>query len=270
MTTITGAVFRAPVPPAVGGRSARLAGPAPHRSRWPGGLVCGLLTVALTAGCGGGNGSAEGGAENTDTTASGDGVSPILYYPDRLVETAPETFRVHFETTRGEFLVEVSRPWAPNGADRFYNLVKNGYYDGVYFHRVMAGFMAQFGMHGEPQVQVRWARATIEDDPVVASNTRGMLTYAKSRLPDSRTTQLFINYRDNSNLDLDGFAPFGQVIEGMEVVDQLHAGYGNIADLGGDGPDTRKIGYEGNRYLEENFPELDHIISARLVDSAGS
>ena len=123
-------------------------------------------------------------------------------------------------------------------------------------------------MHGEPQVRVRWADATIEDDPVVASNTRGMVAYAKSTA-NSLTTQLFINYRDNSNLDGDGFAPFGVVTEGMEVVDQIHSGYGNIANSGGNGPDTRNIAYEGNRYLEENFPELDHIISAKLVEPAG-
>lgn len=225
--------------------------------------------LAVLAGCGGGDGSAEGDGGNTEASAPGDGVNAILYYPDRLVETAPETFQVRFETTKGEFLVEVNRPWAPNGADRFYNLVGSGFYDGVYFYRVMAGFMAQFGMHGEPQVHARWTRATIKDDPVVASNTRGMITYAK-RGPDSRTTHLFINYRDNSDLDLDGFAPLGRVIEGMEVVDQLHAGYGDLAGRGGDGPDARYIAYEGNPYLEENFPELDHIVAATLVEPAGN
>ncbi len=235
-------------------------------SRLTPGFILGML--AVLSGCGGGDGSAEGDAGDTEESASGDGVNAVLYYPDRLVETAPETFQARFETTRGEFLVEVNREWAPNGADRFYNLVKHGYYDGVYFYRVMAGFMAQFGMHGEPQVHARWKTATIADDFVVASNTRGTITYAKSG-PDSRTTQLFINFSDNPGLDAQGFAPFGRVIEGMEVVDQLHAGYGNIADLGGDGPDARYIAYEGNKYLEENFPELDHIVSATLVEAAG-
>ena len=236
-----------------------------RRSRCSRGFALGLL--AALAGCGRGDGSAEGDGDSA-AAAGGEGPNAILYYPDRLVETAPETFRVRFETTKGEFLVEVARAWAPNGADRLFNLVRSGYYDGVYFYRVMAGFMAQFGMHGEPQVQARWNRATIEDDPVVASNTRGTITYAK-RGPDSRTTQLFINYRDNSNLDLDGFAPLGRVIEGMEVVDQLHAGYGDLANSGGDGPDARHIAYEGNGYLEENFPELDHIVSAALAEPAG-
>lgn len=238
------------------------------------GILLALLPLAILAGCGGGRGEeggegAEADAESTEAAASEDGLDPILYYPDRLVEVAPETFRVRFETTGGEFLVEATRAWAPNGADRFYNLVKNGYYDGVYFHRVMAGFMAQFGMHGEPQVQVRWKEATIEDDPAVRSNTRGTVSYAKTNRRNSRTTQLFINYRDNSDLDLQGFAPFGRVVEGMEVVDALHAGYGDIADRGGNGPDTRYMAFEGNRYLEENFPELDHIISATLVEPAG-
>lgn len=227
------------------------------------------LMLTLQAGCGGGADKAgdEGAGEEPPTPD----VNVLLYYPDSLAETAPRNFRVRFETTKGEFTVEVDRAWAPHGADRFYNLVTNGYYDGVYFHRVMAGFMAQFGMHGEPQVQVRWAGANIQDDPVAVSNTRGTLTYAQTSRPNSRSTQLFINFRDNPGLDAQGFAPIGRVVEGMEVVDQLHSGYGDVANSrnGGDGPDTRNIGYEGNAYLEENFPELDHIISAALVDPAG-
>jgi len=245
----------------------RVAPPVASPSRRTPGFILGMLVVL--SGCGGGDGSAEGDGGNTEASASDDGVNPALYYPDKLVETGPETFQVRFETTRGEFRVEVNREWAPNGADRFYNLVKHGYYDGVYFYRVISGFMAQFGMHGEPQVHVRWKTATIADDSVVASNTRGTISYAKSG-PDSRTTQLFINFSDNPGLDAQDFAPFGRVIEGMEVVDQLHAGYGNIADLGGDGPDARYIAYEGNKYLEENFPELDHIVSATLAEPAGS
>ncbi len=265
-TTIRHAAFSAPLFASVDS-SRRSAPPVATPTRRTPGFILGMLAVLW--GCGGGDGSAEGDAGNTEESASGDGVNAVLYYPDRLVETAPETFQARFETTRGEFLVEVNREWAPNGADRFYNLVKHGYYDGVYFYRVIEGFMAQFGMHGEPQVHARWKTATIADDPVVASNTRGTISYAKSG-PDSRTTQLFINFGDNADLDAQGFAPFGRVIEGMEVVDQLHAGYGNIADLGGDGPDARYIAYEGNKYLEENFPELDHIVSATLVDPAGS
>ena len=184
------------------------------------------------------------------------------------METAPESFQVRFETTAGDFVVDVTRAWAPNGADRFYNLVRNGYYDGVYFYRVIGGFMAQFGMHGEPQVQVRWSRANIEDDTVVASNTRGMVTYAKGG-PNSRTTQLFINFGNNSRLDADGFAPIGRVSEGMEVVDRIHSGYGELEDFGGDGPRAYNITAQGNQYLVENFPDLDHIITATVVGPAG-
>ncbi len=224
------------------------------------------FTLAAFAGCGGGGDNAD--AEATEDPSSDSGINAILYYPDRLVETAPESFQARFETTAGDFIVDVTRSWAPRGADRFYNLVKNGYYDGVYFYRVMSGFMAQFGMHGEPQVQVRWSQATIVDDSVVASNTRGTVTYAKGGT-DSRTTQLFINFGDNSGLDARGFAPIGKVSEGMDVVDQIHSGYGDIEERGGNGPRAYNITSQGNAYLEENFPDLDHIISATLVDPAG-
>ena len=229
------------------------------------------LTLAALAGCGGDAESADDGsteAEAAEDQSTDSGINAILYYPDRLVETAPETFQVRFETTKGDFVVDVHRSWAANGADRFYNLVKNGYYDGVYFYRVISGFMAQFGMHGEPQVEVRWSRANITDDPVVASNTRGMVTYAKSG-PNTRTTQLFINFGDNSSLDSDGFAPIGRVSEGMDVVDQLHSGYGELEDFGGNGPRAYDILAQGNQYLVDNFPDLDHIITATLVDPAG-
>ena len=224
------------------------------------------LTLTALAGCGGGGDSAD--EEATEDQSSDTGINAILYYPDRLVETAPESFQVRFETTKGDFVVDVTRDWAPNGADRFYNLVKNGYYDGVYFYRVISGFMAQFGMHGEPQVQVRWSRATIADDPVAASNTRGTVTYAKGG-PDSRTTQLFISFGDNSGLDSQGFAPVGLVSEGMDVVDQIHSGYGDIEEQGGTGPRAYDISAQGNEYLAESFPDLDHIIAATLVEPAG-
>ena len=224
-----------------------------------------LLLIAVI-GCGGDGDGAD--AEAAGDQSSDSGINAILYYPDRLVETAPETFQVRFETTAGDFIVDVTRAWAPRGADRLYNLVKNGYYDGVYFYRVMSGFMAQFGMHGEPQVQIRWSRATIEDDSVVASNTRGTVTYAKGG-PNTRTTQLFINFGDNSGLDAQGFAPVGRVSEGMDVVDLIHSGYGNIEELGGTGPRAYNITSQGNAYLEENFPDLDHIVAATVVDPAG-
>ncbi len=230
------------------------------------------LTLTVLPGCGGGDDGADGEAvegQSSGESGSETGINAILYYPDRLVQAAPESFQVRFETTKGDFVVDVTRGWAPLGADRFYNLVKNGYYDGVYFYRVIGGFMAQFGMHGEPQVQVRWSRATIADDPVAASNTRGMVTYAKGTRPHTRTTQLFINFGDNSRLDADGFAPIGRVSEGMDVVDRIHSGYGELEDFGGSGPRAYNITSQGNQYLAENFPDLDHIVRATVVDPAG-
>lgn len=216
--------------------------------------------IILLASCGGDSGET---VDDADLPAN-----RALYFPDQLVETAPESFQVRFETTKGDFVVAVARSQAPNGVDRLYNLVSNGFYDGVRFYRVMEGFMAQFGMHGEPQVQVRWTNAPIRDDPVMASNTRGAVTFAMAGR-NSRTTQLFINLVDNTLLDMDGFAPVGTVIEGMDVVDQLHSGYGEIADRGGNGPISQNIAARGNAYLEESFPEMDYIVTATLVDPAG-
>jgi peptidyl-prolyl cis-trans isomerase A (cyclophilin A) len=182
----------------------------------------------------------------------------------QMTQTAPATFNVQFETTQGKFVVEVHRDWAPNGADRFYNLVKSGYYDDQRFFRVLNGFMAQFGIHGDPKVAATWRAARIQDDPVKASNTRGFLTFATAG-PGTRTTQLFINYGDNSRLDRQGFAPFGQVTKGMEVVDKLYSGYGEGAPSG-DGPDQGRVQAEGNAYLDKDFPKLDRIKSVKLVD----
>ena len=202
----------------------------------------------------------DGGGSDAEAAAA---ANPLLSPPD-LAEPAPETFQARFETTKGEFVVEVRRAWAPNGADRFYNLVKNGFFEDVRFFRVMENFMAQFGMHGDPQVQAAWTMATIPDDPVMASNTRGTLTFAM-RGADTRTTQLFLNFIDNSRLDEMGFAPIGTVVDGMDVVDQIYAGYGESAARGGNGPLAQNIAAQGNQYLEESFPELDYIVSAALV-----
>ena len=201
----------------------------------------------------------DGGGSDAETVAA----DPLLS-PADLTEPAPETFQARFETTKGAFVVEVTRAWAPNGADRFYNLVKNGFFEDVRFFRVMENFMAQFGMHGDPQVQAAWTMATIPDDPVMASNTRGTLTFAM-RGADTRTTQLFLNFIDNSRLDEMGFAPIGTVVEGMNVVDQIYAGYGESASRGGNGPLAQNIAAQGNEYLAESFPELDYIVSAALV-----
>ena len=192
--------------------------------------------------------------------------TPPLLDPEQASETAPDRFRVRFETTEGPFVVEVRRKWAPRGADRFYNLVKLGYFDGATFFRVIDGFMAQFGIHGDPEVSASWRYATIPDDPVAQSNKRGMVTFATSG-PGSRTTQIFINYQDNSNLDRMGFAPFGRVVEGLAVVDKLHSGYGEGAP-GGYGPDQGRAQAEGNEYFRRDFPKLDHIETARIVEPA--
>ena len=229
-------------------------------TRIPAGAALIPVWLILLAGCGGDSGET---VDDADLPAN-----RALYFPDQLVETAPESFQARFETTKGDFVIEVTRSQAPNGTDRLYNLVKNGYYDGVRFYRVIEGFMAQFGMHGEPQVQVRWTNAPIRDDRVAASNVRGAVTFAMAG-PNSRTTQLFINLVDNVLLDIDAFAPIGTVIEGMDVVDQIHSGYGELADRGGDGPISQNIAARGNTYLEESFPEMDYVITATLVDPAG-
>ena len=216
---------------------------------------------------------AEAGAPGTQaaspnaTSQGGDEMSDSPLLNPRSPEnnrTAPAEFTVRFSTSAGEFVVAVHRDWAPNGADRLYNLVSNGFYDGVRFFRVLEGFMAQFGINGEPRVAAAWRGARIPDDPVVQSNTRGRLTYATGG-PNTRTTQLFINYASNSPLDAQGFSPVGEVVEGMEVVDQLYDAYGEGVPSG-TGPDQGRIQSEGNAYLEASFPELDYIIEARIVD----
>lgn len=189
--------------------------------------------------------------------------SPGFADPAKLTAKAPETFKVQFDTTKGKFTIDVTRSLAPNGADRFYNLVRSGYFTGVAFFRVIPGFMCQFGIHGDPSVSAKWREATIPDDPVKGSNTRGTITFATAG-PNTRTTQLFINYGDNSRLDGDGFAPFGKVSEGMNVVDKINGEYGEGAP-GGRGPDQGRIQMEGNAYLKKDFPNLDYIRSATIV-----
>jgi len=214
-----------------------------------------MATVVLFAGCGGEGGSGGGG-----TASAGPLLNPTSA---EMTAAAPESYRVRFQTTAGDFVVQVQRSLSPNGADRFYNLVSNGFYDGARFFRVIDGFMAQFGMHGDPQVTAAWRAAPIQDDPVMASNTRGMVTFAMTGQPNSRTTQVFINYGDNSNLDAMGFAPFGEVVEGMDVVDQLYSGYGEGAP-NGSGPSQADIQAQGNAYLESSFPDLDYIERATV------
>jgi peptidyl-prolyl cis-trans isomerase A (cyclophilin A) len=191
---------------------------------------------------------------------------PALLRPATLTAKAPDVYDVKFVTTAGDFTVKVTRAWAPNGADRFYNLVRHHFYDGAAFFRVLPGFMAQFGLSPYPEVSRAWDKATIKDDRVVQSNHRGFITYAMAG-PNTRTTQLFINYGNNERLDKDGFAAFGMVTDGMEVVDKLYGGYGEGAP-GGRGPDQGLIGNQGRAYLEKMFPKLDTIKSATLVPVA--
>ena len=177
-----------------------------------------------------------------------------------LKEKAPAKFNVKLETTKGDIVLEVTRAWSPNGADRFYNLVKNGFYNNVKFFRVVPNFVVQFGIHGDPDLAMKWLEATIPDDAVVESNKRGFITYAKSGAPNSRSTQLFINLKDNTRLDEMGFAPFGKVVKGMEIVDKLYGGYGEqITQLQGE------IAQQGNVMLEKDWPKLDAIKRATIV-----
>jgi peptidyl-prolyl cis-trans isomerase A (cyclophilin A) len=185
-----------------------------------------------------------------------------LSNPASLNEKAPATYKVKFDTSKGVFVVEVHRDLAPNGADRFYNLVKNGFYNDARFFRVISGFMVQFGINGNPQLSKVWRDANIKDDPVKASNKRGMITFATAG-PDTRTTQVFINFGNNAGLDDQGFAPFGQVISGMEVVDSLYSAYGEGAPRG-DGPDQGLVQSQGNTYLKKDFPKLDYIKTATI------
>lgn len=225
------------------GVRARAPGPVMRRTAAVGAL--GLAAVAI--GCWRGS-----------STAS-------LLAPDAtaLERAGPDSFVVAFATARGTFDVMVRRPWAPHGADRVFFLVSNRFYDGVRFFRVVPGFVAQFGLHGDSAVTAAWRTRRIADDSVRASNTRGMLTFAMGG-PNTRTTQLFISYRDNSRLDATGFAPLGQVITGMAVVDSLYSGYGEGAPRG-QGPDQGRIGREGNAYLRASFPKLDSIATARVT-----
>jgi peptidyl-prolyl cis-trans isomerase A (cyclophilin A) len=188
--------------------------------------------------------------------------SPNLSNPAALKEQAPAAYKVRFDTSKGAFVVQVNRAWAPNGADRFYNLVRNGFYDNVRFFRVISGFMVQFGINGDPAVSAKWREARIQDDKVVQSNKRGFITYAMAG-PNSRTSQVFINFGDNAALDSQGFAPFGQVISGMDVVDKLNAEYGEGAPRGR-GPDQGRLQMQGNAYLQQEFPRMDFVKKATI------
>jgi peptidyl-prolyl cis-trans isomerase A (cyclophilin A) len=190
------------------------------------------------------------------------GQTSRLGNPAALNEKAPASYKAKLDTSKGAIVIEVQRDWAPNGADRFYNLVKNGFYDDTRFFRVISGFMVQFGISGDPKISAPWRAARIKDDPVKLSNKRGTITFATSG-PDSRTSQVFINFADNNGLDGQGFSPFGQVTSGMNVVDALFSGYGEGAPRGR-GPDQGRIQSEGNAYLTKDFPNLDYVKKATI------
>ncbi|MEM7191885.1 MAG: peptidylprolyl isomerase [Pseudomonadota bacterium] len=193
---------------------------------------------------------------------SAHGQAASLGDPASLNARAPDAYKAKFVTSKGTFVIQVERFWAPNGADRFYNLVKNGFYNDARFFRVIDGFMVQFGISGNPDVSAAWSNATIPDDPVRESNTRGTVTFATAG-PNTRTTQVFINFNNNSMLNGQGFAPFGKVISGMDVVDSLFKGYGEGAPRG-NGPSQGLIKSQGNAYLVTKFPKLDYIKKATI------
>jgi cyclophilin family peptidyl-prolyl cis-trans isomerase len=212
-----------------------------------------VMALGVMAGTAGKTASAQGANSN----------KAKLRTPAQLTEKAPDTYKANFDTSKGAFVVEVHREWAPNGADRFYNLVKNGFYDDIRFFRVLDNFMAQFGINGDPAIQSVWRGASLKDDPVKQSNKRGFITFATAG-PNTRTTQVFINYKDNSSLDSQGFAAFGQVTSGMDVVDKLYKDYGEGAPRGR-GPEQGRLQQEGNAYLTKDFPKLDYIKTATIA-----
>jgi peptidyl-prolyl cis-trans isomerase A (cyclophilin A) len=191
--------------------------------------------------------------------------SPRPSEPAKNAERAkpPEQYRVRFDTTKGPLVVEVVREWAPRGADRFFELTQSGYYDGARFYRVRPKFVVQFGISTDPKANQLWKQLRLVDDPVRQSNLRGFVSFATDG-PNTRTTEVFINLVDNKRLDARGFAPFGRVVEGMEVVDQFHS-YGEVQSLGGGGPDPAKMETLGDEYIQRSFPRMDQIRTARII-----
>ena len=208
---------------------------------------------------------ADEGADKAEPAADSAELNPILLDPSKATETAPDSYKVKLTTTKGDIVIQVTKAWAPNGADRFYNLVKAGFFNEIAFFRVINGFMAQFGIHGNPKVAAAWRDARIQDDPVKESNTKGRVTFATAG-PNTRTTQFFINFSDrNKMLDGQGFSPFGEVVEGMDVVEKINDEYGEGAPRGR-GPDQGMAQAKGNEYLKAQFPNLDYIKSATIIE----
>ena len=209
--------------------------------------LCGVIAlVVLVAGC------SSKPAEKAATKA-----------PEKIV--VPEKFRVRLETTKGPFVIEVVREWAPRGADRFHELVRTGFYDGARFFRVRPKFIPQFGISADSRANELWRQLKMPDDPVKQSNLRGFVSYASDGRA-SRTTQVFINLTDNKKLDKTGFAPFARVVQGMDVVDAMYSGYGEVQALGGSGPDAAKLETLGDEYAVRSYPRLDQIKTARIIE----
>ena len=237
-----------------------------------------LLAVAgfVASACGSGPTTPMTAAEVSPAASSAPGVAaprtglPAAHHaafeldPALATAHAPEVFSTKFTTTQGDFVIEVHRSWAPRGADRFYNLARMGFFDDTRFFRAIEGFMVQFGIPGDPTVAAKWREANLDDDPVTQSNLRGFVTFAQSGAPDSRSTQVFIAYNNHPRLDASGFAPFGKVVKGMDVVDSLYKGYGEGAPEG-HGPSQERIQTEGNAYLDAEFPKLDRILSTEVL-----
>lgn len=218
-------------------------------------LALAALVLLTAAGC--------APARSVAPAASPPAPVSILLSPEVLDLDPPAVYKALFETTAGDFVVEVHEEWSPLGARRFYNLVRAGYYDGVRFFRVVPGFVAQFGIHPDPAVSAAWRGARIPDDSVSLSNVRGTLSFATSG-PETRTVQLFVNLVDNGRLDASGFSPFGRVSGGMDAVDRIYGGYGEGAPRG-NGPNQGQIQSEGETYLAAEFPLLDQIIRAVIL-----
>jgi peptidyl-prolyl cis-trans isomerase A (cyclophilin A) len=219
-----------------------------------------LLSLGLLVGCGSPNPNSVQASTPVPATVPATVETPKVETP----AAAAAVYKIEVETTKGKFVVAVHPDWAPNGAARLKELVSGGFFEKCKFFRVIEGFMVQFGISGDPAVAAKWKEASIPDDKVTQSNTRGRVTFA-TRGPNTRTTQLFINFGDNANLDRMGFSPVGEVIEGMDVVDALYNGYGEGAPRGR-GPDQGRMQNEGNGYLEKEFPKLDGIIRMSLVE----
>ncbi len=223
-------------------------------------LIAAVLPATLSAQSQSTTPSSSAGTTHTHTHSTVHRTDPALFHPATLTAKAPDQFEATFKTTAGDFIVQVTRAWAPLGADRFYNLVKHGYFTDASFFRVVPGFVVQFGLSANPELNKVWSKAAIKDDPVTQSNHLGYLTFATAGA-NTRTTQLFISLADNTRLDSMGFAPFGQVTTGMDVVQKIYSGYG-------ESPDQAAITAEGKAYLDKNFPKLDHVISATIASPA--